>query len=393
MIKCTGFCLPFPVNKTVPSCVSVVVEGRWTTMHATVCILLCLKTLAEYEKDSSRNREKPNHKGERLCYRTVVSESWKTIGVYQSLEKKMIQQVLCVYVNCCRVGEYTRVSTFWFRSRTTVCIEQGAYPTIQLPVDIRLRFLDRLVNVFLRQNGQRCGHVIWLGELELFLQLDLYKKITGINKQRKKILKMMDWIGGWPRLLTCTTRDALYWRSCSCPNINTDSMPKIVVKRVGISTTPLGMYLQIKNHHEQHPQNRERHLQCAHRKDFKNPRGTDRTSENWCRQGRFRGGDSSSESLSRSSADLFMLSAGWKVESYLHENNLEMTAVSLGNSYFYTLARWGLEETHSWASPVTVMTFDPVLAGSGHVSRRGWKTEVIKTPVCARDALISHLQR
>ena len=203
----------------------------------------------------------------------------------------------------------------------------------------------------------------------------------------------MDWIGGWPRLLTCTTRDALYWRSCSCPNINTDSMPKIVVKRVGISTTPLGMYLQIKNHHEQHPQNRERHLQCAHRKDFKNPRGTDRTSENWCRQGRFRGGDSSSESLSRSSADLFMLSAGWKVESYLHENNLEMTAVSLGNSYFYTLARWGLEETHSWASPVTVMTFDPVLAGSGHVSRRGWKTEVIKTPVCARDALISHLQR
>ena len=165
MIKCTGFCLPFPVNKTVPSCVSVVVEGRWTTMHATVCILLCLKTLAEYEKDSSRNREKPNHKGERLCYRTVVSESWKTIGVYQSLEKKMIQQVLCVYVNCCRVGEYTRVSTFWFRSRTTVCIEQGTYPTIQLSVDIRVRALDRLVNVVLRQNGQRCGHVIRLGKL------------------------------------------------------------------------------------------------------------------------------------------------------------------------------------------------------------------------------------
>ena len=124
-----------------------------------------LKTLAEYEKDSSRNREKPNHKGERLCYRTVVSESWKTIGVYQSLEKKMIQQVLCVCVNCCRVGEYTRVSTFWFRSRTTVCIEQGTYPTIQLSVDIRVRALDRLVNVVLRQNGQRCGHVIRLGKL------------------------------------------------------------------------------------------------------------------------------------------------------------------------------------------------------------------------------------
>ena len=147
-----------------------------------VCILLCSKTLAEYETDSNPTRSRPNHKGERN--RTVEHESRKTIGVHQSLEK-LIQQVLFVYVNCCRVGEYTRVSRFRFRSRTTVCIKRGAYPTIQLPVDIRLRFLYGRFNVFLRQNGQRCWNVIWLGELELFFQLDLYKKIAGINKQTK----------------------------------------------------------------------------------------------------------------------------------------------------------------------------------------------------------------
>ena len=61
------------------------------------------KTLAEYETDSNPTRSRPNHKGERN--RTVEHESRKTIGVHQSLEK-LIQQVMFVYVNCCRVGEY-----------------------------------------------------------------------------------------------------------------------------------------------------------------------------------------------------------------------------------------------------------------------------------------------
>ena len=109
----------------------------------------------------------------------------------------------------------------------------------------------------------------------------------------------------------------------------------MVVKRVGMSTT-LGMYLQIKNHHEQHPKV-ERHLQCAHRKDFKKPRGTDCTKENLCRQDRFGGGDSSSKSL----ADLFIVTVysltQSKARSYLREDSFEMTSIR-GNSSFYTLA-------------------------------------------------------
>ena len=71
-----------------------------------------------------------------------------------------------------------------------------------------------------------------------------------------------------------------------------------------------------------------------------------------------------------------------KARSYLHEDSFEMTAVSLGNSSFYTLAtvqRWAL----------LGHTVQLVLDMSG----KRVKTEVIKTPVCARDALISHLQR
>ena len=189
---------------------------------------------------------------------------------------------------------------------------------------------------------------------------------------------MIDRIGGWPRPLTCTIRDALYWRSCSCPNISIESMPKMVVKRVGMSTTPLGMYLQIKNHHEQHPQNRERHLQCAHRKDFKNPRGTDRTSENWCRQGRFRGGDSSSESL----ADLFIVTVysltQSKARSYLREDSFEMTSIRR-NSSFYTLA--------------TVQRLLGHCSTCSDMSGKRVKTEVIKTPVFAGGVFILHLQR
>ena len=66
-----------------------------------------------------------------------------------------------------------------------------------------------------------------------------------------------------------------------------------------------------------------------------------------------------------------------KARSYLREDSFEMTSIR-GNSYFYTLARWGLEETHSWASPVTVMTFDPVFGGvwtclPERVKNRGYK--------------------
>ena len=112
----------------------------------------------------------------------------------------------------------------------------------------------------------------------------------------------------------------------------------MVVKRVGMSTTPLGMYLQIKNHHEQHPKI-ERHLQCAHRKDFKKPRGTDCTNENLCGQDRFGGGDSSS----KSPADLFIVTAHSLTQSnarsYLRarEDSFEMTSIRR-NSSFYTLA-------------------------------------------------------
>ena len=161
---------------------------------------------------------------------------------------------------------------------------------------------------------------------------------------------MIDRIGGWPRPLTCTTRDALYCRSSSCPNISIESIPKMVVKRVGMSTTPLGMYLQIKNHHEQHPKI-EWHLQCAHRKDFKKPRGTDWTNENLCWQDRFGGGDSSS----KSPADLFIVTV------------LEVT-------YARTASKWHLfgETAHFIPSPRCSVCLDTVQLVRTCLER-GWK--------------------
>ena len=151
----------------------------------------------------------------------------------------------------------------------------------------------------------------------------------------------------------------------------------MVVKRVGVSTTPLGMYLQIKNHHEQHPKI-DRHLQCAHRKDFKKPRGTDCTNENLCGQDRFGGGDSSS----KSPADLFIVTVHSLTQSNarssLREDSFEMTSIR-GNSSFYILT--------------TVQRLLGHCSTCSDMSGKRVKTEVIKTPVFAGGAFILHLQR
>ena len=54
-----------------------------------------------------------------------------------------------------------------------------SYPTIQLPVDVTLRFLDRRFDVVFRQDGSRSRYEVRLGELYvIFVQFDLEKKVT-----------------------------------------------------------------------------------------------------------------------------------------------------------------------------------------------------------------------